>query len=175
MPFFYVPLATDLFDTVMRCEKKQCTAYNEITFTRTKKKLGFIAGLLLALLPKCPFCVMAFSSTFILCGEAGTFTTAHTYTSSTTFFLTLLFCGITLIGIVFNYHGNRTKYALLLALAGSLCILFSVARGGGLTLYYGGVLFVFAGVWLNGNLLFFVAKIRAFFSKDSGNKPVEFK
>ncbi|OQP63855.1 hypothetical protein A3860_23240 [Niastella vici] len=159
----------------MRCEKKQCTASNEFTFTRTKKKLGFIAGLLLVLLPKCPFCVMAFSSTFILCGEAGTFTTAHTYTSSTTFLLTLLFCGITLIGLIFNYRDIRTKYAILLALAGSLCILFSVTSGGGLALYYSGVLFIFTGVWLNGSLLFFIAKIRAFFSQNSGNKPVEFK
>lgn len=159
----------------MRCEKKQCTASNEFTFTRTKKKLGFTAGLLLALLPKCPFCVMAFTSTFVLCGEAGTFTTEHTYTSSTTLFLTLFFCGIALLGIVFNYRGNRTKYAMLLALAGSFCILLSVTRGGSLALYYSGVFFVFAGVWLNGSLLFFVTKIRALLSRNSINKPVECK
>lgn len=61
----------------------------------------------------------------------------------------------------------------MLALAGSSCILFSVVKGGGLALYYSGVAFVFCGVWLNGNFLFFVGKIRVFFAKNSRNPIVE--
>ncbi|MDP4264582.1 MAG: hypothetical protein Q8941_18780 [Bacteroidota bacterium] len=134
-----------------------------------------MAGLILALLPKCPFCVMAFSSTFVLCGKAGTFTDTHTHSSSTTFLLSALFCGITLAGILFNYRDSRTKYALLLALAGSACILFSVAKGGGLALYYSGVVFIFCGVWLNGSLLFFAGKIRALLTKTSSHKLARFQ
>jgi hypothetical protein len=87
--------------------------------------------------------------------------------------LSALFCGITLIGIFLNYRDSRTKYALLLALAGSACILFSVTKGGGLTLYYTGVAFIFFGVWLNGSLLFFVRKIRSLLIKNSRKKIVE--
>ena len=157
----------------MLFEKKHCVKFNKYTLPGAKKKFSFFAGLLLALLPKCPFCFMAFSSTFILCDEAGTFTDTHTHSSSTTFLLSALFCGITFVGILFNYRDSRTRYALMLALAGSACILFSVAKGGGLALYYCGVAFIFYGVWLNGSLLFFVGKIRKYFSKNIRNQIVE--
>ncbi|AEW01400.1 hypothetical protein Niako_5161 [Niastella koreensis GR20-10] len=63
---------------------------------------------------------------------------------------------------------------MLLALAGSFCISFSVTVGGGLVLYYSGVLFVFAGVWLNGSLLSFVVKVRALLGKNNSTNPAEF-
>jgi uncharacterized membrane protein len=156
----------------MLYKKKQCAKYHKYTLPRTKNKFNFFTGLMLVLLPKCPFCVMAFSSTFVLCGKAGTFTATHTHFSSTTFLLSAFFCAITIVSVLFNYRDSRTKYALLLALAGSSCILFSVAKGGGLALYYFGVLFIFFGVWLNGSLLFFVGKIRALLTKDGSNKIV---
>jgi hypothetical protein len=158
----------------MVVEKKHCRKLDKYTLPRDKKKISFFAGFMLLLLPKCPFCFMAFSSTFVLCDQAGTFTDTHTHSSSTTFLLSLLFCVITLASIIFNYRGNRTKYALLLALAGSSYILFSIAIGGGLALYYIGVAFIFSGVWLNGSLLFIVGKIRDFLFKNRGNRIVEF-
>jgi hypothetical protein len=157
----------------MLFEKKHCVKFNKYVAGRAKKKFSFFAGLILALLPKCPFCFMAFSSTFVLCDQAGTFTDTHTHSSSTTFLLSSLFCGITFAGILFNYHDNRTKYALMLALAGSACIVFSVAMGGGLALYYCGVSFILFGVWLNGRFLFFVRKIRKYFFKDIRNPIIE--
>lgn len=158
----------------MPCVNKQCDKYHQYDLPRKKKKFSFAAGLILALLPKCPFCVMAYSGTLVLCGQAGTLTTTHLYSSATTFLLTALFCIITLAGILLNYRDNRTNYALLLAFAGSSCILFSVARGGGLTLYYIGVLSIFCGVWLNGSLFFFARKIRNLLAKYSSNNIVDF-
>jgi len=157
----------------MLFEKKHCVSFNKYTLPGAKKKLSFFAGLLLAILPKCPFCFMAFSGTFILCDKAGTFTGTHPYSSSTTFLLSALFCGISFAGILFNYHDNRTKYALMLALAGSAFILFSVAMGGGLALYYWGVAFIFYAVWLNGSLLFFIRRIRLYFSRNARDQIVE--
>lgn len=145
----------------MLLEKKHCVKSHRHILPRDKKKFSFFAGVLLALLPKCPLCFMAFSSTFILCDEAGTFTDTHIHSSLTTLILSALFCGITLISILFNYSGSRTKYALLLALAGSASILYSVAAGGGLILYYCGVILIFCSIWMNGGLLSFMKKTRA--------------
>ncbi|KAA9036526.1 hypothetical protein FW778_18065 [Ginsengibacter hankyongi] len=117
---------------------------------------------------------MAFSSTFVLCDQAGTFMDTHTHSSLTTLILSALFCGIVLVCMLFNYRDNRTRYALLLAFTGSTCLLYSVALGGGLALYYSGVALIFCGVWLNGSLLFFIGKLRNFFIKKSGNRIVQF-
>lgn len=159
----------------MLCENKQCAKHSGVFRPPNKRGFGFFTGILLALLPKCPFCVMAFSSTFVLCGEAGTLITNHTQSSPTTILVSTVFCGIALAGILFNYRNKRTGYALLLALSGSACILISVAIGGGLALYYTGVVFIFCGVWLNGNLFFFVRKIRDLIIKNRIPANLEFK
>lgn len=155
-------------------EKNHCIKPGKSRLTGSKKKLGLFTGLMLALLPKCPFCFMAYSSTFVLCDEAGTFTNTHTRSSSTALVLSLLFCVMILAGIVFNYSGNKTKYALLLAFAGSSGILFSVVNGGGLALYYSGISFIFLGIWLNGSLLFGVEKARNFFLRASKTASCNF-
>jgi hypothetical protein len=54
----------------------------------------------------------------------------------------------------------RTKFAILLAILGSIVILYSVTVSGGLLLYYLGVIIVFSGVWLNASLLFFINKVK---------------
>jgi hypothetical protein len=162
------------FNTVMLFEKKHCVKFNKYTLPHAKKNFSFFVGFLLALLPKCPFCFIAFSSTFVLCDEAGTFTDTHTHSSTTTILLSTLFCAIALVSLFLNYRDSRIRYALLLVLAGSLIILLSVTKVGGLALYYSGVAFVFCGVWLNGNLLFFAGKIRTFFTKKSINQMLNF-
>lgn len=155
-------------------EKNHCIKRGNDRLPAGKRKFSFFSGLMLALLPKCPFCFMAYSSTFVLCDEAGTFTNTHTRSSSTTLMLSLLFCVMILAGILFNYGGNKTRYALLLALAGSSALLFSVVNGGGLALYYSGVLLIFLGIWLNGSLLFVIEKIRNFFLKASKTASCNF-
>ena len=145
------------------CKRKQTTA-------EPKKQISLLSGILLALLPKCPFCFMAFSSTIMLCGEAGNVTAQHTFTSSTTITVTIFFCLLTLISVIFNYRDNRTKYAIGLVLLGSAFIALSVLAKGGLPLYYSGVGLIFTGVWLNASLLYFVKKIRGYFNKKGSSQ-----
>jgi membrane-associated HD superfamily phosphohydrolase len=124
-----------------------------------KKPVGLLTTILLVLLPKCPFCLMAYSSTFILCGKAGGSSAEITHASSATIFIISFFCFAVLLSIIFNYRDARTKYALLLAVAGCFLIIYSVCMGGGLPLYYSGVFLVFIGVWLNASLLYVISKI----------------
>ena len=138
-------------DDCRPCKKKK-------RVSEGKKQVGLLTTILLVLLPKCPFCVMAFSGTIILCGKAGG-VSETSLSSSTTSFITLFICVLVFLSILFNYRDARTRYALILAAAGSAMIIYSVGAGGGLSLYYAGVILVFAGVWLNASLLYIIGKI----------------
>ena len=139
-------------DDCKPCKKKKIVS-NE------KKRLGLFTTLLLVLLPKCPFCLLAYSSTVMLCGKTGG-VYELTHSSSTTILVTAFFCFLVLISIAFNYRDVRTKYALLLVIIGCLLIMCTVGIGGGLALYYSGVALLFIGAWLNASLLYVISKIR---------------
>jgi hypothetical protein len=125
----------------------------------TRKSFGIMTGLLLALLPKCPFCVMAFTGTALLCGEGSVIEVSRTHNSLLTITITGVLCLLTLVGIALNRRGKRTWYSLAFASAGIAMIMYSVIRSGGQPVYYGGILIVFLAVWLNGSLLWFVKKL----------------
>lgn len=127
-----------------------------------KKPAGLLSTILLLVLPKCPFCIMAFSSTFILCGKAGDVSEqTHSFISTSAILITSILCLIVLLSIAFNYRDTRTKYAFILALAGSLLLLCSVCVGGGKSVYYSGAFLIFIGVWLNASLLYVLHKLRS--------------
>jgi cation transporter-like permease len=142
----------------MPCEKKYCANSNEFPKPREKKKFSFLAGLLLALLPKCPFCIMAFTSTAILCGKGTLIESQSTHQSLLTISLSAVCCLIIIASIGMNFRGTRTKYALCFASLGIVLILYSVISGGGQALYYLGVSVVFVAVWLNGSLIWLLRK-----------------
>jgi hypothetical protein len=125
-----------------------------------KKNGALLTGILLALLPKCPFCFVAYSSTMMLCGKGGTLISERSFASLPAILFTTLLCLTALFCIIFNYRDRRTRYAIALAALGSILIILSVSVKGGLPVYYGGVLLVFGGVWLNASLLYFINKIK---------------
>lgn len=135
---------------------KPCKKRNAVSDGR--KHAGLLTTILLIVLPKCPFCLMAFSSTIILCGKAGG-ASELTHSSSTTISITAFFCFTVLLNILLNYRDKRTIYSLVLAAAGCFLIMYSVCAAGGLSLYYSGVVLVFIGVWLNASLLYIVKRI----------------
>jgi hypothetical protein len=120
---------------------------------------SWISGILLAVLPKCPFCFMAFSSTMLLCGEGTTMTTERLYQSTPTIVLSAVFCAASVIGILLVRRDIRTFYALLLALTGATMVMTSVLKGGGIGLYYAGTIIIFSGVWLNSSLVYFLRRL----------------
>jgi hypothetical protein len=123
---------------------------------------GLLGGILLAMLPKCPFCYMAFSGTLVLCGNGGGMFT-KTFCSLPTQIFSVTFCLLVLLFIFLNFGDKRTVYAIALAVAGSTMIFYSTTIAGGLILYYSGVVVIFSGVWLNASLLYFIARVRKYF------------
>jgi len=114
---------------------------------------GLWAGILLVILPKCPFCIMAFTGTALLCSEGAIVETTRTHNNGLTILITALLCLLTALAIGLKKRGQRTWYALGIAGMGMSALMYSVIRGGGQSLYYAGVLLVFIAVWLNGSLL----------------------
>ena len=129
----------------------------------SQKQAGVVAGILLALLPKCPFCYMAFSGTLILCSNgSGMFT--RTFSSLPTQIFSVTFCLLILLFIILNFRDRRTLSAIALSVAGSAMVICSTTIAGGLMLYYSGVAVIFFGVWLNASLLYFIDRIRRLFT-----------
>jgi len=140
----------------MPCKKKNM----EIV---SRNQTGLLGGILLALLPKCPFCYMAFSGTLMLCGNgSGMFT--RTFSSLPTQIFSVAFCQLILLFIVLNFRDKRTLYAIALAVVGSAMVIYSTTIAGGIMLYYCGVVMIFLGVWLNASLLYFINRIRKHFT-----------
>jgi hypothetical protein len=131
----------------------QCNACTEGQKRSGSSRWGIITGLFLAILPKCPFCIVAYSSTAMLCGEGVILETTRTHHSVFTIIVSAVLGSVTLLSIFLNRRGARTFYAFMLALLGNAMVLMSVVYWGGLMLYYSGVLILFAGVWLNGSFL----------------------
>jgi hypothetical protein len=125
-----------------------------------KKSTGWLMGFLLVILPKCPFCILAYTSTLMLCGKDSITTKTSIHYSQTTLLITSVLCLLTLFSILMNYRDTRTKYALGLVLAGSSMAILSAFQTGGEYLYYMGVMVIFTGVWTNGSMLYFVRKYR---------------
>jgi hypothetical protein len=146
------------YNTCKNCKKK--------TPAGAKKHYNLFIGLLLAILPKCPFCVMAYSSTIMLCGKDSLIVNQQNHNSVLSITLTSVFCALIIAGIFLNYRGIRTKYALALSAIGILMIINSVVKSGGQELYYFGITIVFIGVWLNGSLLSFLRKLKNAFGSN---------
>jgi hypothetical protein len=95
----------------------------------------------------------------LLCGEGSVIEISSTHNSLLTIVITSVLCFLTFIGIALNRKGNRTFYALSIAATGIILIMFSVIRGGGQPLYYGGIFLLFFAAWLNGSFLWFLKKL----------------
>jgi drug/metabolite transporter (DMT)-like permease len=131
---------------------------NKILKNQVKEnKNGYLSSvILLAILPKCPFCIMAYTSTAILCSNKTIETTSN---SSSTIFITSLLSLLILVGIFFNYRGKRTYWSLFIVSIGIIFTLYSVIKDGGSQLYYLGIAIIIFGTWLNGSFLYFAKKL----------------
>lgn len=118
---------------------------------RKGKSLSVLSGLLIVLLPKCPFCILTFSSAITLCSGVKIYQHAPSWAS----FISIGLAAITLALLAWNYKGGRTLGAAGLVLIGSYFIISSELWTGELKEYYWGAFFLLLGVWVNGSFLFF--------------------
>lgn len=121
---------------------------------------SWLPAFLVAILPKCPFCIMAYSGAVTMCSGNNLYPHAGSYMSYITTLLALLI----LIGIGFNYKGRRTLIALSIALSGISLIAISQFYWLSTVSYYLGSGLLFLSIWYNGSLLYFVNRFKTRFS-----------
>jgi hypothetical protein len=117
-------------------------------------RASLAGNLLLVLMPKCSFCMLAYTSTALLCTREETIVASSLHASPLTIFITSILCLLILGGILMNRRGRRTWIALGIALTGMAMMLASVTRGGGEALYYAGNAAIFAAIWANGSFVY---------------------
>ncbi len=134
--------------------KNDCKAKKSI---HPGRDTGILSGILLLLIPKCPFCFMAYSSIMVFCGQIGSAAqSSRTFFSASTLILTSVFCLTALLSILIYYRPIHGKYALILAIPGTMALIVSVTAIGGMQLYYFGASLVLAGLLRNSGLWTFL-------------------
>ncbi len=136
----------------MKRTTKNCYRCNHRRLNHISDSLTFLGSFIIALLPKCPFCVLAYSSAISMCGSTSGFT--PTWSSWLSVGLALL----TLIMILLNYRGTRTLVSAGLVVLGSAMIIEAELFTGELFIYYFGALILMFGVWINGSFLYFLGR-----------------
>jgi uncharacterized membrane protein YczE len=129
--------------------KENCSCKKQQT-RRVKNTLPIVLSVIIAILPKCPFCILGYSSVMTLCSGVHT-----TFLPSVGGYFPIIISLVVVSSFFLNYKGQRTLVALFLAIVASLFIGVACFVNGGASLYYIGVMLLFAGVLYNGKWLYY--------------------
>jgi CHASE2 domain-containing sensor protein len=124
--------------------------------SRRGKLWSGLAGLLIVILPKCPFCILAYSSAVTLCSGTKLYNHSPAWTS----WISIGLAGFILLTLLWNYKGSRTLLAIALAFLGSALVLSSELYTGELATYYAGAVLLLFGIWVNGSFRYVVAQFK---------------
>lgn len=139
----------------------QCRCTAKEAKKEQKSISPLLTGLMIAILPKCPYCILAYSSAITMCSG----TKFYSHTPSWTSYILLALAALTLIFILMNYKGKRTLAAAALVGTGSLLMLASQFYTFDINHYYIGTFLLLFGVWVNASFRFFYREwIRPLFS-----------
>ena len=116
---------------------------------------SYLPAILVAVLPKCPFCIMAYSGAMSLCSGKMLYPNAHASSA----YLLLGIALIVVLGIRLNFRGTRTWIATAIASLGVLLLLISQLFYPSEELYYAAVAILFFGIWINGSFLYFYRRL----------------
>lgn len=70
---------------------------------RKRQRMSFLLTLLVAILPKCPFCAFGYSSVVVMCSGAK----IHNYQANVLGFLSIPLAFAVLISLCWNYRGKK--------------------------------------------------------------------
>jgi hypothetical protein len=143
-----------------------CTTHHKVRIKNAS--YPWLSTLLIVLLPKCPFCILAYTSAITVCSAKSLAGHSPVWTS----YISVAFALFTFCIVAWNYKGKKTIVACLFILAGSLLIARSELYSGLLTSYYWGSALLIAGVWVNGSFSYFVKLFATRISKAEIAKQV---
>lgn len=136
---------------------------------------GIWATIALIILPKCPFCVLAYSSTVALC-TLNPSPSAHTNQPVLTSLIIVFFSAfLTLVSIKNRVNKPGKHYPLIICLTGFVMIVFSLVFQLGPVFYYSSIAIIFIGIWINGSFHSFKQFIFSAFNKLPSQKNKNLK
>ena len=120
-------------------------------------RTSFWSTALIVILPKCPFCIMAYSSAITMCGAGELFyTSENNWVSYIPILLSLI-----IVRIIFsNKRGRRTLISASIAISGALLIILTQQTVLSFQFYNVGAVMLFFAIWLNGSLFSFVSLMK---------------
>jgi len=115
---------------------------------------SWLPAIFIAILPKCPFCIMAYSGAMSMCSGKMLFPNADAYSGYIIIGLSLLI----LFSILLNHKGTKTWIASFIVLIGISLLTMSQYLTMSEPLYYLASFVLFFGIWYNGSFTFFYKK-----------------
>lgn len=113
---------------------------------RKRQRMSFLLTLIVAILPKCPFCAFGYSSVVVMCSGAK----IHQYEANNTGYLSIGLAVAVLISLFWNYKGRTTLIAATLAILGMLPLIYAQRFSGNPLEYFAGTALILLAVLLNG-------------------------
>lgn len=144
-------------------KRNSCKCSNQKKRIKPPSPFPIVGGILIAILPKCPFCILAYSSAITLCSGKTLYNHAPIWSS----YISIGLACLVLLFILLNYRGIRTVLALITALVGVIFLIISELFTGELSFYYWGSSLLFFGIWMNGSLYYFYRKFMEWFGRSS--------
>ena len=135
---------------------------------------NFIPAFLIAILPKCPFCIMAYTGAVSLCSGKMWSPNTNAYSS----YLIMGLSVLVLLAILLNHRGKRTYLAAIFAVAGIALLYLSQYYWLSEFTYYVSVILLFFSIWFNGSFFYFIKRNQNKKAKpvssnsDYKNKPI---
>ena len=117
---------------------------------------SWMPGILIALLPKCPFCIMAYSGAVTLCSG----TSLYPNSGSTAIYLSLGIGIFIIATILLNNKGRRTMISLAICSIAIGLLLLSQLVLMDSTVYALASLILLFGIWYNGSFFYFYDKCK---------------
>lgn len=130
-------------------QENSCTACREDVLVKkplAKQWHSTALGLLVLILPKCPFCVVAYTSSIAICG-APSVVNHHTDWGA---WVALGLATVCIGSIARNYRGTGTRTAIIISLLGLSLLLFGLFTPNAMPWYYTGAVLLFLGSFYNG-------------------------
>jgi hypothetical protein len=119
--------------------------------------VSVLSTFLLIILPKCPFCIMAYSSAITICGGPDMYLMSNNWVS----FVPLALALFINVMLLLNWRGRRTFNALLVSLVGFSLILMTHQLILSSGFYNLGAMLLFMSIWLNGSFIYLLSRIRS--------------
>ena len=148
---------------------KYCSCKKTQT-AKKKQPMSIILGIVIAVLPKCPFCAFGYSCTIAMCSGLK----ITQYTPNAYAIIPVLIALIVTLSFFANYKGKKTQISIAIGTIGTILISTSQFITGSPTQYFTATAIIFFAVFYNGSFSHFARQFKKILqTKSKTNYPLK--